>query len=337
MLSADVRFEGFTHEDWSRTLSLFRPRTPSGQARDEARPQGGIVCVADGNRPVKLLHTQAGRLRLDDVLPAWPLGPEELALRHSASWAVVLQAGALDELLDEFGRRLTAEDDLTSQTILFVTLIREQLEKGKLAYHPRRLAGLPVPSAQMVDRTLSTLCPRGQSIVIGLFDRGRRWTSLALRRGESGGFDWILGPDEVRSEIGLLAGDFRRDYRHLARLMERKVGRVAFGVYAEQQTFRDLQVDPSPGAWARAATVRDVILSPVPLPLGAALGLDAGRAAASAAMRALGRSETLAAFAPFLGVVRASVLLGAESLGLPVGDDGFDALELLRRLLSRER
>jgi len=44
-------------------------------------------------------------------------------------------------------------------------------------------------------------------------------------------------------------------------------------------TIRKLEVDPTPGAWARAAAVRDLILSPLPAPLAIPLGVDAGRAA----------------------------------------------------------
>ncbi len=177
-------------------------------------------------------------------------------------------------------------------------------------------------------------------MLLGLFDGGELWTSCALRRGSSGGFDWVMGPDEIRRDMGLLAGDWRRDYRHLARAIERKVGKLSLGVFAETSTFRALEVDATPGAWARAVAIRDVILAPVPVALAIPLGIDAGRAAVSALTRAADRAEGLAVVSPLLGVLRGAVQQAAEVAGLiPADGEGrtFDPLEILRRLLSRER
>lgn len=198
-----------------------------------------------------------------------------------------------------------------------------------------------MPTATVVERTLDAICPRGHSIVLGLFDAGELWTSAALRRGLSGGFDWVVGPDEIRRDMGLLAGDWRRDYRHLARAVERKVGKVALGVYGETSTFRTLEVDPTPGAWARAVAIRDIILSPVPAALAIPLGIDAGRAAVSTLATMAERAEGLAVISPFIGVVRGALHQVATVAGALARDkDGsleFDPLEILRRLLARER
>jgi hypothetical protein len=75
VLSADVRFEGFTATDWVRVLSLFRPRRASGAERDPSRPRGGVVAVHAGGKIKKLVHTDAGRLRLDDVQGSSPSPP----------------------------------------------------------------------------------------------------------------------------------------------------------------------------------------------------------------------------------------------------------------------
>jgi len=68
---------------------------------------------------------------------------------------------------------------------------------------------------------------------------------MALRR-RTFGFDLVLGPDEVRADMGLLAGDWRRDYRHLALAIEQRVGPIAFGAYAQAATFRKLGSIPIP-------------------------------------------------------------------------------------------
>ena len=342
MLAPDVRFEGFTQSDWSRVLSLFRPRARTGE-RDPERPQGGVIAVHADGKLRKLVHTQAGRLRLDDVAPAWPLSPEEIATRHNASWALSLESGALEEVMERFGARVRRGDDLTTQSLLLVSLVRDAMVTGSIAYFPTRLAGLPVPTAGMIDRTLDAVCPRGSAMVVGLFDAGELWTSIALRRGTSGGFDWILGPDELRRDMGLLAGDWGRACRHLARAIERSMGKVSLGVFSEATTFQRLEVDPTPGAWARAVAIRDVILSPVPPALAIPLGIDAGRAAVSALFGLAERAQGLgfvspALVSPLLGAAKDMLGEVATVVGAPRerGGLGFDPLEILRRLLARD-
>jgi hypothetical protein len=340
VLSTDVRFEGFTQSDWSRFLSLFRPRVTTGSERDPERPQGGIVAIVGAGKLRKLVHTQAGRLRLEDCASSWPLSVEELARRHHASWGMTLEVGALENVMERFGAKLRRGDGLTAQLILLVSLLREEMLAGRIDVWPARLAGLPVPTVGMVDTTLDAVCPRGHAIALGLFDGGDVWTSIAMRRGRTGAFDWILGPDEIRRDVGLLAGDWRRDYRHLARALDHRVGPLALGVYAEASTFRELEVDPTPGAWARAVAIRDVILSPVPLALGVPLGIDAGRAAFSAVRGLAERAQGLGVVSPLLSVVRETLGTVATVVGLEQdaeGKFGFDPLEILRRLLSREK
>lgn len=340
MLSTDVRFEGFTQSDWSRFLSLFRPRITSGAERDPDRPQGGIVAVASEGRLRKLVHTQAGRLRLEDVASSWPLTVEELARRHNASWGMTIEAGALENVMERFGAKLRRGDGLTAQLVLLVSLVRDEMAAQRIHVWPVRLAGLPVPTVGMIDTTIDAVCPRGHTMALGLFDGGDLWTSIALRRGASGAFDWILGPDEIRRDMGLLAGDWRRDYRHLARALDDKVGPLALGVYAEAITFRDLEVDPTPGAWARAVAIRDVILSPVPLALAVPLGIDAGRAAFSAIRGVTERAQGLGLVSPVVSLLRETLGQVAAVVGLErdgEGGLGFDPLEILRRLLSREK
>lgn len=340
MLSTDVRFEGFTQSDWSRFLSLFRPRVASGVERDPDRAQGGIIAVTSEGRLRKLVHTQAGRLRLEDVASSWPLTVEELSRRHNASWGMTLEAGALENVMERFGAKLRRGDGLTAQVVLLVSLVRDEMAAGRIEVWPLRLAGLPIPTVGMVDTTLDAVCPRGHAIALGLFDAGDLWTAVALRRSASGAFDWILGPDELRRDMGLLAGDWRRDYRHLARALDDKVGPLALGVYAEATTFRDLEVDPSPGAWARAVAIRDVILSPVPLALTVPLGIDAGRAAFSAIRGLTERAQGLGVVSPVVSLFRETLGQVAAAVGLEQeseGGLGFDPLEILRRLLSRDR
>lgn len=332
MFSPDVRFEGFTSADWTRVLLLFQPRRPAARERDPSRPHGGVVAVHTGGRLRKLVHTDVGRLRLDDAQRDWPMSAEAVAARHDASWAAVIETGALEDIMDRFGARARRSDDLTTQLLTILQLAREELVLGRLDFWPRRLQGVPIPTPGVVRGTLDSVCPVGRTMVLGLFESGELWTSVALRRG-AGGFDLIVGPDEVRGDMGLLAGDFRRDYRHLSRAIEERSGPVAFGCYAEVSTLHKLVVDPNPGAWTRAVAVRDVILSPVPAAIALPLGIDAGRAALTALRTVAERVDPMGMVVPTL-----RILLEASSKERDVARLlDFHPLELLRRLLSRER
>jgi len=190
---------------------------------------------------------------------------------------------------------------------------------------------VPIPSPLMVNKSLDTVCPVGKTLVIGLFEGGELWTCAAMRRGVAG-FNLILGPDEVRSDMGLLAGDWRRDYRHLARAIEDRAGPLSLGCFSEVATIRALEVDPSPGAWARAAAVRDVILSPLPPALAIPLGVDAGRAAISALRSVAERMDPIGVVGPSLQALR-EIRRGERDVKSVLG---FHPLEMLRRLLSRD-
>jgi hypothetical protein len=334
VLAPDVRFEGFTHQDWTRFLELFEPVRPEGKPRDPDRPQGLVVALHGDGKLLKLLHSKAGRLRLDDVAPDWPVSAAELARRHDASWALKLEATALDNVMENLGLRLRRQDDHTTQWLLFLSALQEESERGGIELWPSRLSGIPVPTKAMIDTTLDQVCPPGQTMLIGLFDRESLWTAIALRRGFEG-FDHILGPDEMRDHLGLLSGDFRRDHRHLARAVSDRLGPLSLGCFAEYETFRKLEVDPTPGAWAMAVAVRDVVLAPVPPAMAVPLGLDAGRAAFSAMREVALRFgvDTSVVLAPAFSAIR-DVTLGDRELEDVLG---FNPLSLLRQLLSRDR
>src|SRR4051794_5606710 len=117
---------------------MFRPRPESGEARDPERRRGGVVAVHTGGRLVKLLHTHAGRLRLDDLAHEWPVSAAELARRHDASWAASLEATVLTTIMDRFGARSRRGDDLTTQLVTLTELGRDELVAGRIELWPHR-------------------------------------------------------------------------------------------------------------------------------------------------------------------------------------------------------
>jgi hypothetical protein len=344
VLTPDVRFEGWTSEDWMRFLHLWQGRQPTATAnREPARSKGGVIVVHDGGQVLKLLHTRQGRLDPASLLPerddaralalrtGQPSALMQLARAHGASWGLGLRLGALDEVMERFGARARREDDLTAQSLMLVSIAREMIGEGAIAAWPR-LRGIPIPTPHVVRRTLDVLCPDGRAIVLGLFDGGDLWTAFVARR-RGGAFDVLAGPDELRPALGLLSGDWRRDYRHLARAVEDKYAPLGFGCFAELTTFRKLQTDARPGAWSRAVAVRDIVIAPMPAAVGMALGFDGARYALRGLIALTGRVAPMAAIGPIMGAARARI---AKLTGKDVGALlGFDPLAALRALLEK--
>jgi hypothetical protein len=344
VLTSDVRFEGWTTEDWIRFLRLWQPRAPPDQ--EPTRPRGGVVIIHEDGKVLKMLHTHRGRLdpaanpltqREGEASAlalrvAEPSALGQLARSQHASWALGMRLGALDEVMERFGARVRRGDDLTAQSLLFIGIVRELIAEDAIATWPQRLRGVPVPTTHVVHRTLDALCPDGRTIALGLFDGGELWTAfVARRRGPA--FDVIAGPDEFRPSLGLLSGDWRRDYRHVARAVEDRYGPLGFGCFSELSTFRALQTDGRPGAWSRAVAVRDVVIKRMPMAVGLALGLDGARYALQGFVALTGRIAPLAALGPALGAARsrAAKITGKDVTALL----GFAPLEALRALLKR--
>jgi hypothetical protein len=328
VLTPDVRFEGWTTETWTRFLHLWKPRaTPD---REATRPRGGIFAIHEAGQLRKLLHTRTGRL--DPRVP-WPVPLAELAESHDASWGLSAHAGALEEIMERFGARLRRSDDLTSQAMLVVSIVREMLQEGEIERWPKRLQGVPPPSEAMVRRAIDAICPDGHAMVLGLFRGGDLWTAMAARR-RGTGVDVVAGPEELRPRMGVLSGDWRRDYRHLARAVEEQYAPLAMGCFAEVERFRELQVDARPGAWGRASVVRDLVVAPMPIGIRVALGADGARFAFESFRTIVGRSDAFKRLEPIVAHARQRLesAAGVKDVSQTLG---FDPLAALRALLRR--
>jgi hypothetical protein len=281
VLSPDVVFEDFTHQQWMRLFEVFRPegdaaRAPGARASDTSLPEGGIVAVTTGTTLRKLVSTRRGRL--DPRAEPWPESLAALAARHEARWAVEFSAFALDELMERFGDRLARGQDYLTQVLEFLRILRELEAERALVVYPTRISDWPLPSERAVLRAFDLLCAPGKCMVLGVFEAGELATCLVARR-SARGFDRVIGPDALAGEMGLLSGDFRRDHRYLAAAVEREIGPISVGCYGEIGTFKRLSRGDEPGAWARAVAAQEVIVSPVTPGLALPLGIDAGRAA----------------------------------------------------------
>jgi hypothetical protein len=285
MFTPDVQVHDFSAQDWLRLTDLFRSPAPPSEGEGEARPSGGIFAVRDGQRLVKVTSTVRGRLPLPDAAVISAAGLAEL---HDSAFAIVISRLALEQFGDRFARRLTRELSFYGQVEAIVEALRELEREGELQLWPDPAAEWPLPTERAFVSALDLICPDGKVVVLGAFEGGELYTALCLRR-RGGAFDAVMGPDRVRRDMGLLSGDFSRDYRYLGAAVESRLGPLAVGCYADLGTFRRLARSAEPGAWAAAVASRDVILTPVTPGLAVPLGVDAGRAVLSLAKGLVGR------------------------------------------------
>lgn len=334
MFAPDLYFVGFTAQEWHGLVDAIRP-VDTAQVGSGALA-GGVVLVTEGRRPIKLVHTLRGRL--DPTDQAWPVAFPEIAKRYGSRWVVELQFGALQSLFDRFGDELTADDDYLKQVLSLLTLFRQFEVEGRIRVWPQSLLQWPVPSHRTASRALDAICPIGQSVLVGVFRRGQLHTALAARRGPLG-FDRIVGPSVLRREMGLVSGDWTRDYRYLLRATEECVGSVGVGCFAELATLQGLAGSRRPGAWAEAIAMREVILSPVAPALAIPLGIDVGLAALEGVRALAERAKSLDWLTrqrPLGGLLER--IQGAKSPAANLKSIlGFDPLGLLYKLVEKPR
>jgi hypothetical protein len=207
--------------------------------------------------------------------------------------------------------------------------LRELEAEGLVAMWPKRFADIPLPGPRVIGTALDMLCGDGRAIALGVFRHGELYTGLVARR-RGAGFDRIVGPDELRPEMGLLSGDFRRDFRHFVRAAETEVGLLSLGVFGELPTFQMLARDVTPGSFALAVAARDLIISPTSPALAVPLGIDVGRAAFAGLRGLVERLGAGAALSPLLG--RAEEFVSRDLSALL----GFDPWAALVGLFERD-
>jgi hypothetical protein len=279
-----------------------------------------------------VMSTTRGRL---PPPPPGTVAAAALAAEHSASFAIVLSRSALEQFGDRFARRLSRGQSFHLQVEACFAALRELEQEGEIDLWPTPFGEWPIPTERAFASALDLVCPDGRVLVLGAFHAGELYTALCLRR-RGAGFDTVMGPDRLRRDMGLLSGDFSRDYRYLSAAVEARLGVVGVGCYAELHTFRQLARETQPGAWASAVAARDVVLTPVTPGLAVPLGLDAGRAALSLAKGFISRFGLLdglkapAGFGPQLGRAYAFVESDVRRYL------GFDPWRALTRWLKAE-
>lgn len=352
MISEDVRIQGFDARAFTNLISLFAPnvvgrneRDPldsdapehssmelelaaAGEAASEPLDGSLVVVVSPHGTVRKAFHTVHGRVR-DLVFEGWD-HLDGLPERYGAKRVIVLREGVLEELFARAASRMHREDDYIAQWLHVIRAIREEMDLGHLAIHPRPFVSVPLPTPQLVRRTLDSVLPDDRAFVLAVWRGPSLWTSAILRR-RAGEIDWLAGPDQLASWTGPLGGDWRRDHRIVSAAVTTHVAPVHLGVYGELRSVRRLLRSREAGAWAKAAVSREIIIHPTPPYVAVALGADAMRRVAQKSTAVLGGLDPFGQLGPLLGVVRgriAEVASVTQTLG-------FDPLKLLAQFLDR--
>lgn len=270
MLSPDVRIEGFDAGDW---LTLVEVLGGDSAARSGA-PSGGLFLLVEEGHALKLVSTRRGRL----PPPESEVPLEELAREHGASWVLRAERGALEALMDRVATDLRREHDFTDQVLLVARVLRDLSHEGRLAVHPRDPRTWAIPKRATIERAFDIVCPVGKTLLFAAFEGSDVATSIALRRGPRG-FDRVVGPAELRSEMGLLSGSWARDCRGLSRATELSVGPIALGAFAQGTTWKSLLSGKEAGRWTAALAAKEIVLEPLAPAVAIPVGIDLGLAA----------------------------------------------------------
>jgi hypothetical protein len=338
MLSDDFRFHGFDSAAWLNLLALFTRPAPAAPGRDRAETSaagvggGTLVVVTDeANAPCAAFLTGRGAVTLEPETGVAPIQLAALCARHAARRAVVLREGTIEELTERSAERLAFEADYASQWLTLLAVARELEDEGLLRVWPPR-ARLPLPTPGMLRRALDLLLPDNHVLVAALWEGSELWTAFALRR-RNGELDCMVGPEQLLRWTGPLGGDYRRDQRAIRRAVADELGPVHVGIFAQRQWIDMLLRDPTPGAWARAIALREVIISPTPSYVHMAMSADAARAFGRRAREWLGGLDLLGYLTPAAHFARGHI----QRIGSVTETLGFNPLQALASRLRAPR
>jgi len=271
MLTWDVRLEGFDTQDW---LSLWAILSPAAGGAGAAPDSGGIVAIHERRRLCKLLHTRRGAM--DRAGHPWPMDAEDLAAMHGTRWALVLERGALDAVMENVAERMRPDDDLLDQVLTAWQVVRELARARRIDVWPGSLRTVPVPTKEIITRAMDLFVPDHHVIVLASWDGPRLQTSMAARRAGAG-FDMVVGPDDLRRDIHLVPGDMRASHRRLCQEIARLLGPVSLGLSADAAVWATMGAEGEPGRWARLVTAGGVVIEPMPVGVAIPIAVDAGR------------------------------------------------------------
>jgi hypothetical protein len=296
VITEDFRFEGFDATAFKRLVQLLGGNTSSAE-----QMPGLLVIVLDAeHRPCAALVT--GRGPVDVGTFEGPAQLAELCARLNVLGAVLIEDGALTELVENAADAMRFDEDYVQHWLSMVKATRALEDDGRILWWPRR-THLPIPTPAMLTRAVDLILPPRRSLVLALWEGESLWTGCAIERSDKD-LCRMVGPDFLIEWAGPLAGDFRRDHRALSRAVSTAMAPVHLGLFAQREAFQSLLRSAAPGAWAQAVALREIIVSPAAPYVHVALGADALRAAGKRTAAAFGGVDLTSYFAPIAALAR---------------------------------
>lgn len=326
MIDPAIRIVDLDPREWKNLLRFLSTPAPL-PGPEGARRSGGLIVLYDGARVVKAIHTARGRVA--DLAWNGPEALKPLARAQGVRWVIALREDALDELMHRVQERVTIGQDSLSQGLEWARAVRELLQEGQIAVHPRPLEGVPIPQASTLARALDLALPDDRTAVVYLFDGPEVWTSLIVRK-TRGVIDLVAG----HRALGLHPAELKSflDYPRILDAVRRKFGEPHFGFFAERSTAQRLLADSRPGTWAKAYALREVIVEPMTPWAGMMLGSGVVRDAFDRSRKLLSKLDPLGLAQPLARAAR-------ERLSATVDFKqvlGFDPFEVIDRLIRLE-
>jgi hypothetical protein len=287
MISPHIRFDHLDPATWKNTQRLLIPPSASGARRGGARtpPAAPLVLFVDGARAVKVLRPGAAppNPRLEDYpwSGAWSLG--RLRRSTGAPWAVAIEEGALERVLDHCDAHLRHDEDGVAQSLHLWRALQAEVGKG-LHVDPDSLARVPVPPYAALQKTIDTLLPDGRSAALMVFDGPAVWASVIAAK-ERGDVVRVT----THAALGVPRPDFRRGaHRELLQAMEARVARPHVAAFMTLGAWREV-ASSRPGALAQKVATGEAVIDPAPAWLLALTGMGAVAGVAQGASQLLGR------------------------------------------------
>jgi hypothetical protein len=327
LIDPAIRIIDLSPREWKNLLRFVS--TPAPLPGEGARRAGGLVLLRSGGKVVKANHTGKGRVAPIAVESTDAAALKALARAEGVRWVIVLEEGALDELMHRVQERVRMDQDTLAQGLEWPRAFRELLVEGKIAVHPRPLEGVPIPQPATLKRALDLAWPDDRTVVAALFEGSEVWTSLVLRK-TRGVIDLVAGhralglhPAEVKSFL---------DYPRILSAVKHKFGEPHVGLFAERRVVQRLLADESNGAWAKAYARREVIVEPMTPWAGMLLGSGVMREAFDRSKKLLSRLDPLGLAQPLARAAREKLTATVDFKQVL----GFDPFEVLDRLIRFE-
>jgi hypothetical protein len=286
-----IHFEGFDAKSWHRIVTLFAPglasRPPNEHALRARTPGGLLVIVHKDNQVRAAMHSHRGRCDIAEFHGVASI--PKLAEQWEARFAVVIEEGAVELMLDRWGARVDPEEPALEAWLLLIDAVRELVDENKLYVWPDLVpGGVPRPTRAVIDAACDLVLPAGKAAFALLFRDDATLDAAAVIARPVGAPVTVFGTEKVVSSVGALSGDPRRDLSLMRAWLERELGPVHFGVHTQSSTLEALLRSDQPGAWSRAFNEGQVRIEPTPPWVVAALGVDIARTAIAIARGALG-------------------------------------------------